>query len=384
MWRDALTDLGNIFDAEGNLKEGEAYKMAEEIQAWNDFKRSFASSDIDYTEFDNECQKIIDEVNAGKRPYSDYLRFVDMNSEWGIDSRLFDRVFKGDTAIKHYLSRMWQNSMKNLIKTKSAFIKDFHGVLWRANPDGSIQPSDMFALGKLADVNNEAIRSIAKSDIDPREFKKYFHMEEALYHDDNGMILSKDGTKKIDPKTAPAGSYMTWYDYILNQYADAVLDGRMKSAIGYDDRGNAVVADFTTMTSRDDVKTWLNNYIFTYETSYINKRTGALVKERKLSSMFTVMWPNDKSYIRTIPKGRFANNTSTLVNTFFSTEDKSGVQPKYAIYGDDSVYDMLYKGDEKAQYYKLLLETMEECWKMLGVNESYNRFKLPQIEASKS
>lgn len=107
MWRDALTDLGNIFDAEGNLKEGEAYKMASEIQAWNDFKQQYAFSDIDYTEFDNECQKIIDEVNAGKRPYSDYLRFVDMNSEWGIDTRLFDKVFKGNTAIKYYLSRMW-------------------------------------------------------------------------------------------------------------------------------------------------------------------------------------------------------------------------------------------------------------------------------------
>lgn len=266
MWRDALTDLGNIFDAEGNLKEGEAYKMASEIQAWNDFKRSYASSDIDYTEFDNECQKIIDEVNAGKRPYSDYLRFVDMNSEWGIDSRLFDRVFKGNAAIKHYLSRMWQNSMKNLIKTKSAFIKDFHGVLWRANPDGTIQPSDMFALGKLADANNEAIRRRTKSDIDPREFNEHFHMEEALYHDDNGMILSKDGTKTFDPKTAPAGQYMTWYDYILNQYVDAALDGRMKNAIGYDEVGNAVVADFTTMTTRDEVKKWLNDYVFTYET----------------------------------------------------------------------------------------------------------------------
>lgn len=96
------------------------------------------------------------------------------------------------------------------------------------------------------------------------------------------------------------------------------------------------------------------------------------------------MWPNDKSYIRTIPKGRFANSTSGLNNIFYSTEDKSGVQPKFDIYGDDTITMMLNKCDKKAQYYKLLLDTMEECWKTLGVDESYNRFKLPQIEASKS
>ena len=178
MWRDALADLGNVFDAEGNMKEGEAYKMAMEITAWNDWKAEYAFKDIDYTEFDKEANAILNEVRAGKRPYSDYLKFVDVNADWGIDSRLFDKVFNGSRAVKYYMSRMLQSSIKGLIKTKSAFIKDFHGMLWKANPDGTIMPSDIFAIGKSTDVKNERFKreNDLKSGINPKDFTDNFAM----------------------------------------------------------------------------------------------------------------------------------------------------------------------------------------------------------------
>lgn len=197
------------------------------------------------------------------------------------------------------------------------------------------------------------------------------------------MLLSKDGTKTIDPKTATGDDYMTWYDYILKQYVDAALDGRMKNAIGYDEEGKSVVADFSTMTSRADVEKWFNDYVFTYEAEYKDK-DGLTKRRRELCSQFKIMVPKDSHYIRYIPKGRFANNTSNLLNIGFSYEDKNGVQPKYLEYGDLGFVSMISKGGKKAEYYKLLLDTMQEHWKMLGVDDTYNRFKLPQIEASNS
>ncbi len=197
------------------------------------------------------------------------------------------------------------------------------------------------------------------------------------------MLLSKDGTKTIDPKTATGGDYMTWYDYILKQYVDAVLDGRMKNAVGYDDEGNPVIADFSTITSRADIEKWFNDYVFTYEMEYKDKH-GMKRRRRELCSQFKIMVPKDSRYIRHIPKGRFANNTTSLLNPGFSYEDKNGVQPKFSKYGDREFVDMISKGGKKAEYYKLLLDTMQEHWKMLGVDDTYNRFKLPQIEASKS
>jgi len=38
---------------------------------------------------------------------------------------------------------------------------------------------------------------------------------------------------------------------------------------------------------------------------------------------------------------------------------------------------MIKKGDAKAEYYKLLIDTMEQQWDKLGLDPSYNRYKLP-------
>nr|UVM91798.1 MAG: hypothetical protein [Bacteriophage sp.] len=60
MWKDALQDLGNPFDQEGNLKEGDELQTALEIQSWNNWLAKQTDYSTDFDEFDKEYQNVVD------------------------------------------------------------------------------------------------------------------------------------------------------------------------------------------------------------------------------------------------------------------------------------------------------------------------------------
>lgn len=388
MWRDALQDLGNPFDMYGNRKSGEELQTALEIQAWNNWLQERTLYDVNYDAFDEEYQNIVDDIKDGKKTYNDLCRFVEANSEYGLNPEFLDYVFKGSQVKKDYVTKMFQSSIKKLIKTKDGYVKDFSDVIFNYNPDGSVSIPDMWGYQRLGDIKNN--QKASSSGISKEEFERNFSVSPIPYTDASGMHLAKDGTK-FDPKNNPNNLIsMSWFEYILKQYTDAVMDGRMDRFVSVD---GLVGIDFSTFNGdRKKIEKWIAENILMYEKTWEDKY-GNIKSEyvpltifNQLVPVNTGFGPSYKPTSRFIPKGRFTTKRGSVYKGIFdmqfSEDDRSGIQPDFAQYGDQEFVDMIKKGDAKAEYYKLLIDTMEQQWDKLGLDPSYNRYKLPQIEGT--
>ena len=388
MWRDALQDLGNPFDMYGNRKSGEELQTALEIQAWNNWLQERTLYDVNYDAFDEEYQNIVDDIKAGKKTYNDLCRFVEANSEYGLNPEFLDYVFKGSQVKKDYVTKMFQSSIKKLIKTKDGYVKDFSDVIFNYNPDGSVSIPDIWGYQRLGDIKNN--QKASSSGISKEEFERNFSVSPIPYTDASGMHLAKDGTK-FDPKNNPNNLIsMSWFEYILKQYTDAVMDGRMDRFVSVD---GLVGIDFSTLNGdRKKIEKWIAENILMYEKTWEDKY-GNIKSEyvpltifNQLVPVETGFGPSYKPTSRFIPKGRFTTKRGSVYKGIFdmqfSEDDRSGIQPDFAQYGDQEFVDMIKKGDAKAEYYKLLIDTMEQQWDKLGLDPSYNRYKLPQIEGT--
>lgn len=390
MWKDALQDLGNPFDQEGNLKEGDELQTALEIQSWNNWLAKQTDYSTDFDEFDKEYQNIVDQIKAGEKTTQDLYKFIDANSEYGINPEYLEYIFGKNKSAKESLQRMFQNSMKRLIKTKNGFVKDFSNVIFSEQSDGTVKIPDMWFYSRSADIKNNEENNA--TGIDPEEFRDAFDIREVPYTDPSGMQLAKDGVTKFDPRNNPNGvEPMSWFEYILKQYTDAALDGRMPRYVSLDGK---IAIDFSTLGgNRQSVERWIAENILMYTKTWEGK-DGSMKSKQVPLTIFSQIIPkratfgNNQPTSRYIPKGRFTtkkgSSTSSIYDDKFYDGDRSGLQPDFDKYGDKDFVKFIQKGDARAQYYNLLVQTMEQQWDKLGLDPSYNRFKLPQMEGTSS
>lgn len=390
MWKDALQDLGNPFDQEGNLKEGDELQTALEIQSWNNWLAKQTDYSTDFEEFDKEYQNIVDQIKAGEKTTQDLYKFIDANSEYGINPEYLEYIFGKNKSAKESLQRMFQNSMKRLIKTKNGFVKDFSNVIFSEQTDGTVKIPDMWFYSRSADIKNNEENNA--TGIDPEEFRDAFDIREVPYTDTSGMQLAKDGVTKFDPRNNPNGVQpMSWFEYILKQYTDAALDGRMPRYVSLDGK---IAIDFSTLGgNRQSVERWIAENILMYTKTWEGK-DGSMKSKQVPLTIFSQIIPkratfgNNQPTSRYIPKGRFTtkkgSSTSSIYDDKFYDGDRSGLQPDFDKYGDKDFVKFIQKGDARAQYYNLLVQTMEQQWDKLGLDPSYNRFKLPQMEGTSS
>lgn len=390
MWKDALQDLGNPFDQEGNLKEGEELQTALEIQSWNNWLSKQIDYSTDFEEFDKEYQNIVDQISKGEKTTYDLYKFIDANSEYGINPEYLEYIFGKNKSAKESLQRMFQSSMKKLIKTKNGFIKDFSNVIFSTQQDDTVKVPDMWFYSRAADIKNNEENNA--TGIDPEEFRNAFDIREVPYTDPSGMYLAKDGVTKFDPRNNPNGiEPMSWFEYILNQYTDAALDGRMPRYVSLDGK---IAIDFSTLGgNRKSVEKWIADNILTYIKTWEGK-DGIMRSKQVPLTIFSQIIPkhstfgNNQPTSRYIPKGRFTTKKGSFASSIYDDKfyegDRSGLQPDFDKYGDNEFIQFIKKGDARAQYYNLLIQTMEQQWDKLGLDPSYNRFKLPQIEGTSS
>lgn len=390
MWKDALQDLGNPFDQEGNLKEGEELQTALEIQSWNNWLSKQIDYSTDFDEFDKEYQNILDQINKGEKTAQDLYKFIDANSEYGINPEYLEYIFGKNKSAKESLQRMFQSSMKKLIKTKNGFIKDFSNVIFSTQQDDTVKVPDMWFYSRAADIKNNEENNA--TGIDPEEFRSAFDIREVPYTDPSGMYLAKDGVTKFDPRNNPNGiEPISWFEYILNQYTDAALDGRMPRYVSLDGK---IAIDFSTLGgNRKSVEKWIAENILMYTKTWEGK-DGIMRSKQVPLTIFSQIVPkhatfgNNQPTSRYIPKGRFTTKKGSFASSIYDDKfyegDRSGLQPDFDKYGDNEFIQFIKKGDARAQYYNLLIQTMEQQWDKLGLDPSYNRFKLPQIEGTSS
>lgn len=390
MWKDALQDIGNPFDQEGNLKEGDELQTALEIQSWNNWLAKQTDYSTDFEEFDKEYQNIVDQIKAGEKTTQDLYKFIDANSEYGINPEYLEYIFGKNKSAKESLQRMFQNSMKRLIKTKNGFVKDFSNVIFSEQTDGTVKIPDMWFYSRSADIKNNEENNA--TGIDPEEFRDAFDIREVPYTDPSGMQLAKDGVTKFDPRNNLNGvEPMSWFEYILKQYTDAALDGRMPRYVSLDGK---IAIDFSTLGgNRQSVERWIAENILMYTKTWEGK-DGSMKSKQVPLTIFSQIIPkratfgNNQPTSRYIPKGRFTtkkgSSTSSIYDDKFYDGDRSGLQPDFDKYGDKDFVKFIQKGDARAQYYNLLVQTMEQQWDKLGLDPSYNRFKLPQMEGTSS
>lgn len=390
MWKDALQDLGNPFDQEGNLKEGDELQTALEIQSWNNWLAKQTDYSTDFDEFDKEYQNIVDQIKAGEKTTQDLYKFIDANSEYGINPEYLEYIFGKNKSAKESLQRMFQNSMKRLIKTKNGFVKDFSNVIFSEQPDGTVKIPDMWFYSRSADIKNNEENNA--TGIDPEEFRDAFDIREVPYTDPSGMQLAKDGVTKFDTRNNQNGiEPMSWFEYILKQYTDAALDGRMPRYVSLDGK---IAIDFSTLGgNRQSVEKWIAENILMYIKTWEGK-DGSMKSKQVPLTIFSQIIPkratfgNNQPTSRYIPKGRFTtkkgSSTSSIYDDKFYDGDRSSLQPDFDKYGDKDFVKFIQKGDVRAQYYNLLVQTMEQQWDKLGLDPSYNRFKLPQMEGTSS
>lgn len=398
MWQDALQDIGNPFATDGELKTGDDFQIALEIQAWNKFLQENTKYDTFYDKFDARVADIQDKISKGEATQHDLYDFVEMNSNWGINPEFLDFLFQGNQSAKDQVIAMFQHSMKGLIKTNNGYIKDFHNVIltsYDLNGKRSVKVSDMIKWARRADEASANSKQSTMSKDEYERLQQYVSFEDVQYTNPAGQYYDKR-TKTYFKAGEPGHKkedVMTWFEYVLEEYTDAAMDGRMSEYISSD--GQTFI-DFQTFNGdRDAIKSWISDNILTFE-KYSTGKSGITTVKRVPLSIFTQMipkvntfGPHNKPTSRFVPKGsqftsknNLLTNGIKLYNNNFNTTDGSQIQPKFSIYGDQDIVDMLAKGGKKAEYYKLLLDSMNNCWKQLGLNPIANRFKLPQIEGT--
>lgn len=386
MWRDALQDLGNPFDREGNRKSDEELQIALELQAWNGWLSEQTSYNINFDAYDAEYQNIVNAINRREKTYTDLNRFIEANSEWSINPEFLEWIFGNNHVHKDYVVRLFQSSMKKLVKTKNGYVKDFSDIIFKTNPDGTVSVPDVWGYSRLADIKNNAYAN--QTGVDPQLFKAAIDMRLVDYTDPSGMCLAVDGVTKFDPQNNPSGlKAMSWFDYILNKYTEAAMDGRMPRFVSVD---GSVGVDFSTFGgNKAAIKKWISDNILTYTKTWTGKG-GKMMSAVTPLTIFSQMVPKSATFgtehkptSRFVPRGRFSTKRSdTIFDPEFVEEEGSGMQPDFGKYGDQEFVDMISKGGAKAEYYKLLVDTMAQQWEKLGLDPSYNRYKLPQIEGS--
>lgn len=405
MWKDALSDLSNPFTVDGELKQGEDFQIAVELQAWNKFIRDNTDYDTDTEQFDKDYDKLQDEVNRGIRPYSDLLDFVDENSVFDIDPDYLEFVIGKTNSNKDQIIAMYQSSIKNLVKTKNGFRKDMSNILFTRYTNSQfgdvLKVTDAIKCYRDSDVKNEE-RLPTKEEIERRkqqrnlrqqygfeDFEDYIQFKLIPYTDNTGKYISKIDGKTYDPKDLKLDDAITWYEYILDKYTDAAMDGRMPE---YKSNDGSIYVQFSSFNGdRAAVREFITENILSYNHSYTDKFGMPRIERRPLS-IFSRMYPVEETYdngkptTRNVPKGRYTNKKNKqgiqLYNDNFFKEEGTQMQPKFDLYGDSDFIKQIQKGDKKAQYYKYLIDVMQQCWDELGLDSSYNKYKLPQIEGT--
>lgn len=391
MWNQNLQDLSNPFDEYGNLKTGEEYTTAIELQAWNNWVQERTDYKTDFDLFDRECYQMQQDVYDGKKTQQQYNDFVDANSEWNINPQYIDYYFN-DVAQAITVSRMFQNSIKRLVKTKNGFKKNFYDVILSDNGDGTVSIPDMWFVSRHADEQNNM--QSKDSAIDPEDFDKAFKMTDVLYTDLNGNYLD-DGGNVIKPGQRYNGRLITWFDYILDAYTNAIINGSLQS-ITLLDQTQIDTSIFNG--DRNAIRNWITDNILTYDRIWKDKH-GVMHQKKVPLSILQQMVPTQDSIVingiqvpsqRYVPKGRFTEKQQKsgygfgdeIYNQDFNVKDFNGEQPKFELYGDQEFVDLIQKGGALAEYYKDLLDTMKQYWKVYGMDPTINRYKLPQIEGT--
>lgn len=391
MWKDALSDLSNPFTVDGELKQGEDFQIAVELQAWNKFIRDNTDYDTDTEQFDKDYDKLQDEVNKGIRPYSDLLDFVDENSVFDIDPDYLEYAIGKTNSDKDQIIAMYQSSIKNLVKTKNGFRKDMSNIIFTRYTNSQfgdvLKVTDAIKCYRDSDVKNEEkAQQLGKKG---SSINKYLQIKLIPYTDSTGKYISRVDGKTYDPKDLELDDAITWYEYILDKYTDAAMDGRMPE---YKSNDGSIYVQFSSFNGdRDAVREFIDDNILSYNHSYTD-RYGMQRIEKRALSIFLRLYPveetfeNGKPTTRNVPKGRYTNKSNKggiqLYNDNFFKEEGTQMQPKFDLYGDSDFVKQIQKGDKKAQYYKYLIDVMQQCWNELGLDASYNKYRLPQIEGT--
>lgn len=396
MWRDALNDLSNPFTVDGELKDGEDFQIAVELQAWNNFIQNNTKYDTLSDDYERDYAELEAQVQKGERPNSDLIDFVEENSQFDIDPEYLKMHTSGSGTSKDLIIAMYQQSIKRLINTKNGFRRDMHNIMFSRYEDpvlgGVLGVSDAIKCYRDADIKNEELQKTSGSTLD----WDYFAIQNIPYTDQSGMYISKKDGQKYYPGAIPSDEAMSWFEFILEKYTDAAMDGRMPYYISNDE---SVSVDFSQFNgNRDAIKSFIYENILTYKHEYFDKKIGRMVLENRPLSIFSRLYPTKEEFgfpprptTRQVPKGRYtsrenANNSVKLYNPEFDSYKSEGTSmvPKWDIYGDQKFLDYVKSGSDKARYYKYLLDVMEQCWTELGLDPSYNRYKLPQMEGTGS
>ena len=219
--------------------------------------------------------------------------------------------------------------MKKLVQTKNGYVKDFSDIIFKTNPDGTVSVPDVWGYSRLADIKNNAYAN--QTGVDPQLFKAAIDMRLVDYTDPSGMCLAVDGVTKFDPQNNPSGlKAMSWFDYILNQYTEAAMDGRMSRFVSVD---GSVGVDFSTFGgNKAAIKKWISDNILTYTKTWTGKG-GKMMSAVTPLTIFSQMVPKSATFgtehkptSRFVPRGRFSTKRSdTIFDPEFVEEEGSGI-----------------------------------------------------------
>ena len=108
------------------------------------------------------------------------------------------------------------------------------------------------------------------------------------------MYLAKDGVTKFDPRNNPNGiEPMSWFEYILKQYTDAALDGRMPRYVSLDGK---IAIDFSTLGgNRQSVEKWIADNILMYTKTWEGK-DGIMRSKQVPLTIFSQIIPKHSTF----------------------------------------------------------------------------------------
>lgn len=397
LWQDELEQFANPFDQTGNLKTGDDFQMAMEVQRWQQFIGEKLSTTVSLEKYRIEYSRAEHEsVSKGDPSILD--DFVKCNTHYGINPNyIAQTIGRFRNKSQHYAgaiqAEILKRALTQLTKQKGSRTLD-------KNLDQFLNQPWFWVLCKEYDQMIEDYK-----DKDPsfglafanafKSIPQFYVDQYGNYRDLLGRTVTPADIEAAENAGKPRTDLLKYHDFVIQYYINkAKSEGRID---GFNDK-NGRPYDFSLMTDKEILDAITLQ--FSYSKLVQDPNTGVYETRHYPLTIFSITLPSAEQFqnartggmeptILDVPQNRFATkedkekNDPALMylNADYDLTQQESEQPMEDLYKNEDFDKIHNMGPEVENLYNLLVQTVREQKQLYDPDEKLFNYDLPQINA---
>lgn len=397
LWQDELEQFANPFDQTGNLKTGDDFQMAMEVQRWQQFIGEKLATTVSLEKYRVEYSRA-EQESVSKGDPSILDDFVKCNTHYGINPNyIAQTIGRYRNKSQHYAgaiqAEILKRALTQLTKQKGSRTLD-------KNLDQFLNQPWFWVLCKEYDQMIEDYK-----DKDPsfglafanafKSIPQFYVDQYGNYRDLLGRTVTPADIEAAENAGKPRTDLLKYHDFVVQYYVNkAKNEGKID---GFNDK-NGRPYDFSLMTDKEILDAITLQ--FSYSKLVQDPNTGAYETRYYPLTIFSITLPSAEQFqnartggmeptILDVPQNRFATkedkekNDPALMylNADYDLTQQESEQPmedRYKNKDFDKIHNM---GPEVENLYNLLVQTVREQKQLYDPDEKLFNYDLPQINA---